>query len=451
MKTMRCLSLLLLGALLGMNLGCSGMGNGETGAAGALPTGGSLAGGDGSSQAGAIGSGGTIFAGGTTAEGGAPGTGGAIGAGGVVASGGSGDAGASVDAGSLDGGTASGAWSMGYYASWNPEQYPISEIEWSGLTQIAMAFYLPKPDSSMTLAGGNPQLATDLIAAAHLHGVKAIASIGGADSQSGFQQATASGSVATFAANLVSLLTTTGYDGIDIDWEPMDKTDEPAVIDIANRIRKAKPGALMTIPIGAINVNLGADLSGFPAIAAVYDQLNIMSYGMAGAWSGWKSWHSSALYHTDSATPMSIDSTVKLYLAASVPAAKLGIGIGFYGLCYSSPVTAPDQALNGATLVASDGAISYAKIMTSYYSASARQWDALARVPYLSFASPHAPDGCTYISYDDEQSIAEKGAYVKAKGLGGVIQWELNEGYLSSAAAGQRNPLLSAIRDSVLH
>ena len=428
MKTMRCLSLLLLLALLGMNPGCSGMGSGNAGAAGALSTGGFLAGGGG----------GSTDSGGRT--GGASGT-----------TGGSSDAGASMDAGSLDGGTASGAWSMGYYASWNPEQYPISEIEWSGLTHIAMAFYLPKPDGSMTLDGGNPQLATDLIAAAHLHGVKAIASIGGADSQSGFQQASAGGSVATFAANLVSLLTTTGYDGIDIDWEPMDKTDEPAVIDIANRIRKAKPGALMTIPIGAINVNLGADLSGFPAIAAVYDQLNIMSYGMAGAWSGWKSWHSSALYHTDSATPMSIDSTVKLYLAASVPAAKLGIGIGFYGLCYSSPVTAPDQALNGATLVAGDDAISYAKIMTSYYSASARQWDALARVPYLSFASPHAPDGCTYISYDDEQSIAEKGAYVKAKGLGGVIQWELNEGYLSSAAAGQRNPLLSAIHDSVLH
>jgi chitinase len=105
----------------------------------------------------------------------------------------------------------------------------------------------------------------------------------------------------------------------------------------------------------------------------VYDQLNIMSYGQAGAWSGWKSWHSSALYQTDSATPTSIDSSVKLYLAAGVPAAKLGIGIGFYGLCYSSPVTGPDQALNGSTLVASDGTISYANIMTKYYSASARQ------------------------------------------------------------------------------
>jgi chitinase len=423
MGNLKMLSLILLGALVGA--GCSG------GSGGLQNNGGATAG--------------TLSAGGMAAIGfgGVPSTGGATAA--------TGGTNGSPDAGSRDGGTATTAWSMGYYASWEPAQYPISEIEWSGLTHIAMAFYLPKQDGSMTLAGGDANLVADLIAGAHAHGVKAIASIGGADSQTSFKQATASATVATFAANLVALLTTTGYDGIDIDWEPMDKADEPAVIDLANRIRKAKASALLTIPIGEINVNLGADLSGFAAIAAVYDQLNIMSYGQAGAWSGWKSWHSSALYYTDSATPTSIDSTVKLYLAASVPAAKLGIGIGFYGLCYSSPVTAPDQALNGATLLASDGTISYANIMANYYSASARQWDALARVPYLSFASAHAPDGCTYISYDDEQSIAEKGAYVKAKGLGGVIQWELNEGYLSSAAAGQRNPLLQAVHDSVLH
>lgn len=440
MAMMRVLSLLLLGAV-GATSAC-GHGSGGMANSGGSPSAGGTTG-----QGGATGEGGAVGTGGA----GATGNGGAMAAGGATAAAGGATAAAGGATSAADGGTATGAWSMGYYASWAPDQYPISEIEWSGLTQIAMAFYLPNQDGSMTLAGGNPQLATSLIGAAHANGVKTIASIGGADSQSGFQAATASGSVAAFAANLVSLLTATGYDGIDIDWEPMDKTDEPAVIDIANRIRKANPGALVTIPIGIININLGADLSGFPAIAAAYDQLNLMSYGMSGAWSGWKSWHSSPLYQTDSATPTSIDSTVKLYLAAGVPATKLGIGIGFYGLCYSSPVTAPDQALNGATLVAGDGAISYANIMTNYYSANARQWDALARVPYLSFASPHAPDGCTYISYDDEQSIAEKGAYLKAKGLGGVIQWELNESYLASAAAGQRNPLLKAIHDHILH
>jgi chitinase len=351
----------------------------------------------------------------------------------------------------VDGGAPSGLWSMGYYASWQANAYPIPEIEWSGLTHVAMAFYMPQANGSLGLLGGNPQVATELIAAAHAHGVQAVASIGGADSQANFKQAMASGTVATFASNLLALLDTTGYDGIDIDWEPMDKADEPAVIDIAKRIRQAAPGALLTIPIGAINVNIPPDLSGFAAIAAAYDQLNIMSYGQAGAWQGWKSWHSSALYHTDSATPISVDSTVQRYLAAGVPAAQLGIGIGFYGLCYSPPVTGPGQALDGATLVASDGAISYANIMANYYSAAARKWDDLAKVPYLSFASAQPPDGCGYISYDDAESIAEKGAYVKAKGLGGVIQWELNEGYLAGSPAGQRNPLLKAIADHVLH
>ena len=508
MKKHSKLDLVALAIFVGGGFACGGAGGGsQTG--GTTSAGGTTARGGATGAGGAVGSGGLSSAGGTTGAGGLSGTGGVTGAGGTtgradaglggnpgtggVAVGGSsgtpdasqggatgtggkpatggatgvtgGTTGAGgttrgtggtpsvdggVDAGAIDGGAASKLWSMGYYASWDAASYPISEIEWSGLTHIAMAFYTPNSDGSLSLMGGGASLEKNLVAAAHQNGVKAVASIGGADSQADFKAATASGTVAAFASNLVALLTSSGYDGIDIDWEPMDKADEPAVIDIANRIRKAKPSALLTIPIGEINVNIPPDISGFAAIAAVYDQLNIMSYGQAGLWGGWKSWHSSALYHTDSATPESIDSTVKRYLAANVPAAKLGIGIGCYGLCYTSPVTGPDQAFDSTTKLIGDGTMSYANIMTKYYSASARKWDDLAKVPYLTFATAHAPDNCTYISYDDEQSIAEKGAYVKAKGLGGVIQWELNEGYLATAAAGQRNPLLKAIAASVL-
>jgi len=379
--------------------------------------------------------------------------GGMGGAAGHAGAGGSGAAAGSGAAGASGGGAPTGAWSMGYYASWQPDDYPVSEIEWSGLTHVAMSFYEPSADGSLSLLGGDPQLAVDLVTAARSHGVSPIASIGGSDSATSFRQATAAGTIDAFVANLAALLDTPGYDGIDIDWEPMETTDEPAVIDLAGRLRTAHPGLTMTIPIGAINVNMPPDLSGYPAIAAAYYQLNVMSYGMAGAWEGWNSWHSSPLYQQDSATPTSIDSTVTAYDTAGVPLAKLGIGIGFYGLCYSPPVTGPDLPLNGATLIASDGTMSFTNIMGSYYDPdpSARQWDSFARVPYLSFASAHAPDGCSYISYDDEQSIEEKGAYLKSKGLGGVIQWEINEGYLAAAPAGQRSPLLTAIHDHVLH
>jgi len=335
---------------------------------------------------------------------------------------------------------------MGYYASWQANQYPVSAIEWSGMTHVAMSFYEPATQSPLSLLGGNPSVAKDLVDAAHAHGVKAIASIGGADSRPDFLSAT--GNMTAFVQALVALLDTPGYDGIDIDWEPLEDADHAAVIAIANQVRAARPNAVLTIPIGYQNVNLAGDLSGYATIAAAYDQLNMMSYGMAGAWTGWKSWHSSPLYHQDSATPTSIDSSVKLYVAAGVPKAKLGVGIGFYGLCYTPPVTGPDEALGGSTLAAGDGAMSYANIMSQYYVAAARKWDAFARVPYLSFQTAQAPDGCSYISYDDEQSIGEKASYVKTEGLGGVIVWEINEGYLGSAA--EKNPLLVAIHDSLL-
>ena len=357
-----------------------------------------------------------------------------------------------VDAGApRDGGTAaSGAWSMGNYASWQAGSYPVAEVDWSGLTHVAISFYIPHPDGTLSLLGANPAVMKDLVDAAHAHGVKAIASLGGSDTGPDFHAATAA-VMSTFVANIAAIVSAGSYDGVDVDWEPMEFADEPVAIDLAKKIRVACPGALVTITIGYQNVNVPADLSHFAAIAAEYDQLNMMSYGMAGAWQGWKSWHCSPLYQQDSATPTSIDSSVALYLAAGVPSQKLGIGIGFYGLCYSPPVTAPDQDLGIATILASDGTMSFANIMGSYYDAGARHWDSFARVPYLSFASAHAPDGCTFISYDDDQSIAEKGAYLKAKGLGGVIEWEINEGYIASAPVGQKNPLLAAIRDHILH
>ena len=279
----------------------------------------------------------------------------------------------------------------------------------------------------------------------------AVASIGGADSADGFRQATASSTLEAFLTHLLALLREAGYDGIDIDWEPLEVADRPMAVQIAQRLREASPDALLTIPIGCININLSEDLSGFADLAAAYDQLNIMSYGQAGAWPGWNSWHSSALYQENSATPLAIDPTVNLYVQAGVPVSKLGLGIGFYGLCYSAPVTGPDQALGASTILAGDSVMSYANIMDLYYDPSVRYWDPVARVPYLSFAEPHDPDGCTYISYDDEESIAEKGAYLRSKGLGGVIQWELNEGYLPSAEPAERNPLLVAIREHVLN
>jgi chitinase len=240
-------------------------------------------------------------------------------------------------------------------------------------------------------------------------------------------------------------------DGVDIDWEPLATADEPAFTSLLKALRAAAPNALLTLPIGGLNMNTVETVDPFFAdVAPLVDQENVMSYGMSGAWEGWQSWHSSPIGGESPTTPESIESSVQAYLQAGMPAAKLGIGVGFYGLCYTLPVTGPVQALGASTIAASDGVMTYANIMGNYYTAAAAQWDPIALVPYLSFEVATGAEGCGFISYDDAQSVAAKAAYVKANGLGGTILWEIAEGYQADAPSGQENALMEAVRTSFL-
>jgi chitinase len=94
--------------------------------------------------------------------------------------------------------------------------------------------------------------------------------------------------------------------------------------------------------------------------------------------------------------------------------------------------------------------MTYANIATGYYSPAVAAWDSTARVPYLSSAAPLGAAGCNFVSYEDAASIAEKGAYVRAEGLGGTIIWTISQGHIASAPQGQQDPLLDAIRAAFL-
>ena len=164
---------------------------------------------------------------------------------------------------------------------------------------------------------------------------------------------------------------------------------------------------------------------------------------MAGVYSGWNSWHSSALSGDSGSTPTSVQSSVKAYVAAGIPAGKLGIGIGFYGLCYQG-VTAPGQNTPGMQIVADDGDMSYVNIVSGYATPAVKKRDAGAQVPYLGSATPLGSKGCTYVSYEDAASIALKGNYARAQGLGGVIVWTLAQGHFPGNPATGSDPLLDA-------
>jgi len=86
---------------------------------------------------------------------------------------------------------------------------------------------------------------------------------------------------------------------------------------------------------------------------------------------------------------------------------------------------------------AGDIIMSYVNIMTHYAPANARRWDAVAQVPYLSHESPAGPAGCSFVSYEDQESIRAKGALVRELGLGGAMVWTTAQGHVGTAPAAE--------------
>lgn len=346
--------------------------------------------------------------------------------------------------------TTPSSWVMGYYVGYLKNQLPISAIDWKNLTHLAVGVILPKTDGSLNFdIAFNASERAAIVKAAHSSGRKAIAMIGGSDTGPQWLLASSGAARATFIANLKKLVQLEGFDGLDLDWEPLTVAEQPNLLELTKDLRAALPNSILTFPADGVgNSNFPEDRSFYKQLAPYLDQLNLMTYGMSGAYDGWKTWHSSPLYHSDPATPTSIDFALKGYLKAGIPAAKLGLGIGFYGLCYTPPATGPledtlGRSPTGSSISASDGDISYANIVNTYLPLGTRKWDATARVPYLSFSKAAGPAKCGYISYEDEQSILEKATFSKANGLGGVIIWNINQGYLPSQSP--TNPLLEVI------
>jgi len=452
--------------------GAGGRAGGSGGVAGGGLSGAAGAGGGPAGTGGGHGGGGVSGTGG--GAGGAPAVGGGAGgghagsAGGMVATGGSeGGAGGAATGGR--GGAAGGSqWVLGYYVGYQINDYPISAIDWSALTHIAFAPLLVKADRTLDFGfsdsnGTGEADAKALAQAAHAHGVKALLMLGGAGAGVNIAAAADASHRATFVQTLLAGLATLGYDGIDLDWE-----DSVALADLAalgQALRAAKPDIVLTYPAGALNANFPTVDPQLVTLAGALDRFNVQTYypSTAYAGSGWSSWFSSPLSGMTSTTPVAIDDTLQRYAAAGIPRAKLGMGIAFYAICYTGGITGPRQATDGTTQAIVGGDNDYP--LSRFYAAGGTfagastadmKRDTVAAEPYLSLAAAVNDPGCgaptRYITYEDETSIAAKGAWSKANGYGGIIIWTLGEGYLPAGAAGgrPRNALTQALKAGFL-
>ena len=292
--------------------------------------------------------------------------------GGGGSSGGSSSGGSSGSSSGAGTGGGTGTWVMGYYDSWDAQMYPPSAIDWDGLTHVAAAFYVPDGNGGWASGSFDATTASQLIAAAHAHGKKAIASIGGAELGAGVRGVDAVGACRRSwpASRRSSRWATTASTSTGrAATSPRRRTRRSRRRSSTRSARRTR-GIVLTLTAGYENENSLDDLTWYGTIAAQarsHQPDDLRHVGRL--WQGWESWHSSPLHwNNNCSTPTGIDASVSHYLAAHVPAAKLGVGSGFYGECYTSPVTAPVQALGGSQVARATGAMSYRNIMASYYS-----------------------------------------------------------------------------------
>ncbi len=316
----------------------------------------------------------------------------------------------------------------------------VNEIDAEKLTHINYAFVDVK-DSTAYLTN----LKTDSTNFRLLNGLKRInpdlkimISIGGWSWSENFSDAVLTpGSRKLFARSSVDIVRQYDLDGVDIDWEypamrgeegnvyrPEDKQNFTLMFkDIRAELDKleAEKGKkyLLTAAVGGsksfVNNTEMAEM------AKILDYILIMTYDYGGRTAA----HHTNLYPSKGVeNGSSADQSVKAFIAAGVPANKLGLGAAFYSRSREAESTANrglgQPLVNGAKAVAGQGG-GYTKLKDEFINQKGykRYWDRHAKAPYL-----FNPETKVFITYDDERSIRMKAKYIRKHKLAGIFFWE---------------------------
>ncbi|MFF3372985.1 glycosyl hydrolase family 18 protein [Streptomyces sp. NPDC002680] len=260
--------------------------------------------------------------------------------------------------------------------------------------------------------------------------IKVLYSFGGWTYSGGFAQAAAN--PAAFAASCKAVVEDSRwadvFDGIDIDWEypnacglTCDTSGAAAFKNLMSALRtEFGSNYLVTAAITADGSSGGKlDAADYGGASAYADWYNVMTYDYFGAFDadGPTAPHSPLTSY--SGIPVagfnSADAIAKLK-AKGVPAAKLLLGIGFYGRGWTGVTqAAPGGSATGAAPGTYEAGIEDYKVLKNSCPATGT----IAGTAY-------AYCGNNWWSYDTPATIAGKMTWAKNQSLGGAFFWEFS-------------------------
>lgn len=253
-----------------------------------------------------------------------------------------------------------------------------------------------------------------------------LLSTGGGDAF-GHGPATKPDKIEAFVESTMNVIREFDLDGIDCDWEFPGNTEDASEkyqhTELLRRYREEldayaqERGRKCWLTIAAGTGQWFVDTTEMDKIHPYLDFINLMTYDMRG-WAQ-PAGHHTNLYEPEHApVPYSADEGVRLLLRLGIPAEKIVIGCAFYSRRWDG-VTDRNHGLNQEAETIGDFGPDYTSIALIYEKSPefTKYWDDVAKAPWLF-------DGYSFISYDDPMSIAWKCAYVREKGLGGVMYWQ---------------------------
>jgi chitinase len=224
-------------------------------------------------------------------------------------------------------------------------------------------------------------------------------------------------------------------DGLDIDWEypgmagatnhfrPEDRRNFTLLIrELRARFNRDqhKLGRPLLLSFAAGSSSDYIAHTELGRIARYVDTVNLMAYDYYEPDNEKISGNHAPLY-SDPADPkrVSADRSVEEFEQAGVPARKIVLGVPFYGHVWGN-VGPKDHGLFQPGAPVPNAFANYGNIVSSMIGHGyTRYWDASASVPYLYSDEKHE-----FVSYEDPESLALKCAYVRRKGLAGIMFWD---------------------------
>lgn len=371
-------------------------------------------------------------------------------------------------------------YGTGYLGS--PGTYPNSISEWLSIEEKSRGVLgqLVQLKKAQALAGKD---------------LKLVASVGGWTLSQHFPAIAENANYrVAFGQACKDFLDQTGFDGIDIDWEfpvvggtdgteqingrlipaqPHSENDPIYMLDLFKAIRNAI-GVEYELSIACAQAHTRIlsqyvwpgvmdEFNREDHIMDYLDYVNTMTYDYGGYWSPSSS-HNAPLYKdsNDPAYNGSVSELIDILLdkdGGNMSPDQLVMGLGYYGRAMEGIAAGPNGdglyqtnpyvgAVYGswdtnipdreaaASLDFAD--LKFGKALNKHHyinkpdSGFIEYWNDIVKLPYL-----YNPDlnGGYFVSYDDENSLAEKVRFANSRNLGGIMVWEVTqdskEGYLT--------------------